>query len=424
MAARLTKLPARRTALKGKRQHWGRRLDKFRVKYNLSERDLVEVIGDALKKSAVHNLLSGQTNPRLDSVIKTTIAARLRIWLRQKKRMREVQIESEMLAIFHETTCQEDQEVESVLTQRTRLTPEAQKYFGLRRDPFTGDPQTCKDVFTTPHFEKIVSQCEDAVNYQHFIAVLGDSGGGKRNLTRLLEKACDESDGKMRVIWPDFPNMEVVNSGSICSVILKEYEERVPHDRLLRVRRVKKLLESLSDQGKRVALGFDECHRLDPRLLTALKNFYEMGSGGFVRYLGLILLGQPKFRNTLNLPEFREITERIDVIQLAFENKKTPNLGRYTWDYVAHRLKIAGAEADRLFDREVVNRLASFANGNTPQALGNLCNAALNQAFEIKVLNDASPKLRKVHMGVLKANEDLKRALEQGEPKVRAARHS
>lgn len=413
MAARLTQTPPRLTAIKGKRQHWGRRLDKFRVRHRLSVRDLVEVIGDALKKTAVHDLLSGKTNPRMDSVVKATIAGRLRIWLREVRQVRDIEIEKEMLAIFYEPICKEDQEVELVLTQRTRLTPEAQKHFGLRRDPFTGDPQGHQEIFTTPYFDKIVAQVEDAINYQHFVAVIGDIGAGKFILKRRVEKACDNSNGKMRLLWPKFPNMEAVHSGSICSFILREFEAQGSHDRVLRASRVEKLLESLASQGVRVALGFDECHRLDPRLLTALKNFYEMG-GGFDRYLGLILLGQPKFRNTLNLAEFREITERIDVIQLGFQDKKNPNLGRYSWDYVAHRLKCAGGNADRQIDREVVTRLAKIAN--TPQALGNLCNAALNEAAE---LNE-----RKVHISVLKAasRDGGPLAGMDGEVNIRAAR--
>jgi hypothetical protein len=41
--------PPRLTTLKGHKQHWGRRLDEFRVAYGLSERDLVAVIDPAAK---------------------------------------------------------------------------------------------------------------------------------------------------------------------------------------------------------------------------------------------------------------------------------------------------------------------------------------------------------------------------------------
>jgi type II secretory pathway predicted ATPase ExeA len=69
--------------------------------------------------------------------------------------------------------------------------------------------------------------------------------------------------------------------------------------------------------------------------------------------------------------EFREITERLDIIHL-------PNLGRHAWDYVAHRIKVAGGNAEKLFDRDVVARLAEI--GPTPLSIGNLCNTALLKA--------------------------------------------
>lgn len=414
MAASFSKPAPRLTVVKGSRQQWGPRLDKFRVKFGLSVRDLVDLLGgrdSPLKKTAAHDLLRGKNSPRMDLVIKPMIAARLREFLREEKKLKRLTIEQEILEIFHEPICQNDQEVKPLLTQRTVLSVEAQKHFGLSRDPFTGDPRNQKEVFTTPYVDQLLAKLEDAINYQHFVALVGDVGQGKTIMRRRIEQSCIDSQGKMRLLWPRFPNMEMVHSGSICSFILREFDEKTPHDRVLRGGRVEKLLATLADQGIRVALGFDECHRLDPRLLTALKNFYEMGTGGFERYLGLILLGQPKFQTVLNYPEFREIAERVEVVQLAFQDKKTPNLGKFAWDYIAHRLKIAGGNPDRLFDREVVNKLAQKAN--TPQALGNLCNACLVTAHE---LND-----RKVHAGILKANPRIKTALDT-EPGIRAAR--
>jgi len=384
--------PPRLSVAKGSTRHWTRRLDKFRVKHDLSERDMVDVLGGVWGKSYMHEVLSGAKQPQREEMIKPFIEARLRMFLRETKKLGKLAIEREIREIFNYSS-ENDQEVESVITQRSVLPRKAQTFFGLSRDPFTGDPHNHREVFTTPYMDKLLAKIEDAINYQHFVAVIGDVGAGKLILKRRIEKICTDSRGKMVLLWPKFPNMEVVHSGSICSFILRSFEESNPRDRVMRAQAVEKLLMSLSGRGIRVALGFDECHRLDPRLLTALKNFYEMGSGGFDRYLGLILLGQPKFQTTLNYPEYREITERINVLRLGYQDKKTPNLGRFAWDYVAHRLKSAGGNVDKLFDRQAVSALAQI--GDTPQALGNLCNAALTTAFELNV--------HKVHNGILKS---------------------
>src|SRR6266496_4699915 len=402
MAARLTKLRPRLTAVKGNRQHWGRRLDKFRVKYKLSERDLAGVIRNVLGKSAVHDLLSGENAPRRDGVVKPVIAAHLRTFLREKKNLGRLEIEREMLEIFHEPVCETDREVESVLTQRAVLPRAAQIYFGLRHDPFSSDPQNRREVFSTSQLDRIAGQIEDAINYQGFIAVIGDIGAGKSLLKRRVVQSCLDSHGKMQILWPEFMNMELVHSASIASFILRKFGQSTPRDRIQRADRLKEILGNLSEEGVRIALGFDECHRLDPRLLTALKNFWEIGSGGYDRYLGLVLFGQPRFEITLRNNDFREITERLDIIHM-------PNLGEHAWDYISHRLKIAGANADKLFDRDSITKLAEI--GSTPLALGNLANAALIKAHQ---LNE-----KKVHIGVLKAA-----GLVDNEPRIRAARRA
>lgn len=336
----------------------------------------------------------------MENVIKPAIAAKLRQYLKSKHKKTAFDIEREMIAIFQESICTK-KEKEPVLTQRAVLTKASQNYFGLRVDPFSSDPRSRAEVFTTPLLDRIANQLEDAINYQQFVAVIGEIGAGKSLLKRRIVDSCLNSKGKMKIFWPEFMNMEKVHSGSIASFLLRRFGQTSPRDLVMRADRLKEQLASLSDEGIRVALGFDECHRLDPRLLTALKNFWELGSGGYDRYLGLVLFGQPRFEMTLRNLEFREITERLDIIHL-------PNLGRHAWDYVAHRLKVAGANAEKLFDRDVVTRLAEI--GPTPLSLGNLCNTALLKAQQLGE--------KKVHKGILTAAG----LVDNSEPKVRGIR--
>jgi type II secretory pathway predicted ATPase ExeA len=396
MAARKTKLAPRLTVVKGNRQHWGLRLDKFRVNYGLSVRDLVQVLENTLRKSALHDVLSGECAPRMEAVIKPTIAGHLRKYLKTKHKKSALEIEREMLEIFHEPIC--NKEIETVLTERRTLPKSVQTYFGLRFDPFTVDPRNRSEVFTTPQLDKISNQLEDAINYQQFVAVIGEIGAGKSLTKRRIVDSCLNSKGKMQIFWPEFMSMGKVHSGSVSAFLLHKFGQKVPRNLVEQADRLKEQLALLSDEGVRVALGFDECHRLDPRFLTELKNFYELGSGGYDRYLGLILFGQPRFESTLRNVEFREITERLDIIHL-------PNLGKNAFDYVAHRIKSAGGNAEKLFDRDVITKLGDI--GPTPLALGNLCNAALLKAQQLGE--------KKVHKGMLKAAG----LFDDGEPKVR-----
>lgn len=423
MAAGLTKLPPRRTAvknkrqlwgerripprlttLKGKAQHWGRRLDRFRVKYQLSLRDLESVIDGVLKKSALDALLSGESMPRMDSVIRPAIAVRLRIWLKEKKKLGKLAIERELLEIFHEPVCQKENE--PVLSRRTELPVDVQRYFGLAFDPFPNEPpRSKKETFTNRDLDKIAGRLEDAVNYQGFTALIGDSGSGKSFMRRRLVQTCRDSNDRMKLLWPEFSNMSKVHDGSICTFILREFGQPNPRDLVDRYRKLKSLLEGCANAGKRIALGFDECHKMDPRVLRALKNFWEIGSGGYERWLGLVLFGQPPMLDLLNDVSFHEITKRLNVI-------KMPNLGKDAFAYCAHRLKLAGGNAEKVIEPAAISKLATI--DSTPLGLGNLVNLALIEAHKISE--------RRVHLGVLKASDDIRRVLEG--PNVRSARRS
>lgn len=349
-------------------EQWANGLDAFRKRYGLSFRELAGVCssgGSFISKTSIIRLINGQSEPRFIDRIRGGVLEGIRNFLVDRKKP-ETDIEIELRTIF----CKEEI---PVITKRAVLTQAAQKFFGLRLDPFTGDPRNRSDVFTTPQLDRLAAQVEDAINYQGFVAVIGDIGSGKSLLKRRTIHTCNDSAGKMKVLWPQFFNMEKVHSGAIASYVLHEFDHRAAMNLVDRHSSLEKLLANLAEDGVHVALGFDECHRLDPSLLTALKNFWEIGSGGYDRYLGLVLFGQPRFETTLRLPEFREITERLDLIHM-------PNLGRNAWDYVSHRVKTAGGNAEKIFDREAVADMSRIAS--TPLALGNLANNSLLKAFE------------------------------------------
>jgi len=382
-------------------KHWGLRLDAFRKRYELSNYALASLTGNRISRSTFQRLCIGQ-HQKADGMVRHIVAEYLRRFLIERG-VTPFQTEKEVCEVVCDDNNQKE-ESQPVLTQRTSLPKPAQVFFGLKRDPFTGDPRHRSEVFTTPQMDRIAAQLEDAVNYQNFVCLIGDIGAGKSMQKRRLVQTCLDSNEKMRVLWPEFFNMERVHAGSISSFVLREFGQRAPSDLVARAGRMKTLLASLSEEGVSVALGFDECHRLHPNLLTALKNFWELGSGGYDRYLGLVLFGQPRFELTLRQPEFREITERLDIIRMPTLAKRDD-----AWNYITHRVKIAGGNAEKLFDKSSIESLSSIAA--TPLALGNLANAALLKAHE---LNE-----KKVVKGILTAAGLVE---DRDEPGVRGIR--
>lgn len=363
-ARRLSKLKAVKRP-----KHWGKRLDQFRLEHDLSLRDFAGICGNKIGKSTVHLICSGGSEPRLEGLVKPIIAESVRQFLRSKGKT-DIEIQREICAIFSEP----DKETPMEFTKRTLLSREAQAYFGLKFDPFTGDPRNISEVFTTEKLDVCLGHIMDSVKFQGFTAVIGDVGEGKTITKRRVVDTCNNSGGRLRILWPEFMNMEKVHSGSIASFVLRQFGVSAPRDLVARAERLKQLLVSLSAEDKSVALGFDECHRLDPRLLTALKNFWELGDGGFDRYLGLVLFGQLRFKEILALPEYREISERLDIVRL-------PSLNGSAGDYLVHRFRIAGGRFEKVFQPATVACMTKLAK--TPLALGNVANAALLEAHRL-----------------------------------------
>lgn len=353
-----------------KLDQWSSGLEAFRNRHHLSIRKLAGVCsqsGESISKSSMERLLNGKAEPRFIQRIRPAIRQSLRAYLAELKKT-DAEIDMELRSIF----C--SQEIENMIAQPKELTTEAQQFFGLRRDPFDPlEPRTIGDVFTTPALDKTARQIEKAIREQRFVAVIGDIGSGKTILKKRIIHTVNQSSGRLRLFWPEFFNMDRVNSGSIVYWLLRQFgQERVPQDLLSRAGALKNILAKLSDDGVRVALGFDECHRLDERMIVALKNFWELGSGGFDRYLGVLLFGQPSFR--FILANHREIAERCEVIEM-------PALKTAAKDYLDNRISLAGGKMDKLFEPAAIARITKLAT--TPLALGNVANAGLLKAFSM-----------------------------------------
>lgn len=236
----------------------------------------------------------------------------------------------------------------SIVTRAT-LTPDMLRFFGLSSDPFAS-PRNASEIFLTDEMEHIRAVLDNAVKFQGFVAVLAPVGAGKTVIKNLMlsprsqvpkvpggkpekpDLGSGTWDLGLRVLSPAFPDMSRVTAAGIVSYILESLGQK-PRRSLVLAQ--KQLEDHLAELTTPVALCFDECHRLSDTTLTALKNFYELGTGGFQRYLGLVLFGQPQFELRLQLPRFREIAERLAVHQLS------PFSAEDTENFLDHCLQLA-----------------------------------------------------------------------------------
>lgn len=340
-------------------------LKEFCEKHKISLNQLSGICGsfdNRASKSTIHRLLNNQLEENFAKNLRLILAENLPTFLLSKGFSAE-EVNKELSIIFTK------KEFAPMITERIELNAAAQRWFGLSDDPFGINLSSVDDVFISPELQQIFDRIIDAIKFQGFVAVTGDIGAGKTVLRAWLEEYLAENN-HLKLIFPATENMEKVSPASISRAILREFGyEKIPVDSVERSKTVKRLLAEKKDVS--VAIAFDECHKLNPTTLSSLKNFLEMNSGGFRRFLGVVLLGQPSFENAL--AKSREIKERLTVLKMPdFETSAIP--------YLQHRLALVGGTAENLFDQDALDIIA--ANAKTPLQLGNIVNKAMLNSMQ------------------------------------------
>jgi len=138
------------------------------------------------------------------------------------------------------------------------------------------------------------------------------------------------------------------------------------------VRRIEQFLGQNTEQGRHAVVVVDEAHLLEsPRTFEALRlliNFECEGRPG----LTLILSGQPGLLPALErMPQFEE--------RLAVKCLLRPFTEHETAEYVAHRLKVAGAVRP-IFEPDALPRLHTLTHG-IARRINRLCDLALLIGF-------------------------------------------
>jgi type II secretory pathway predicted ATPase ExeA len=364
-------------------------VDAFCKRHKISVRrlsDLCDGYANHFSAASAHRFLKGHTETAVVVRMRPILAQALCSYLENSGRL-PGEIESELSEIF------DPQEFTKMIASRCPLTPEAVRFFGLSRDPFDVDHLPFGDeVFTNPELDAVAARVRDAVMYQRFVAVVGGVGSGK-TLLKLRVAGELEEHGKCKLLYPEFFDMEEVTVGGIATQILVALGQVVPNDKTKRVNRIKDVLTQMQQEGIAVAIILDECHRLRDRVISSLKNFWEMTNGRSSRLLGVLLFGQPAFvESRLRDVRFKEIRQRVQIINM-------PELNGQSEAYLAHRLDTVGGDIGKLFEPEAIKRIC--INATTPLALGNLANEALMDAFhqEEKKVTASLPFFKKLSTG-------------------------
>ena len=243
-------------------------------------------------------------------------------------------------------------------------------FFGLKENPFNVNPDP-RYLFLTKEAEEALSGLMYGVqNRKGFITLTGEVGTGKTTLINRLLDWLHQQRARTAFLFNSR-----MNTNQMFDFILAEFgiscDSQTKSQQLMRLNQW--LLERYR-AGETTVLIVDEAQNLtypvleEIRLLTNLETSTE-------KLLQIVLSGQQELEEKLMLPQLRQLRQRI-----MLRCKTTPLTKEQTHDYIAERLRIAGACGELIFDPKTVETIHLYSLG-IPRVVNLLCEHSLINAY-------------------------------------------
>lgn len=247
-------------------------------------------------------------------------------------------------------------------------------FFGLSEPPFNPTPDPRFLHLTPAHQEALAQLLYGVHERKGFIVLTGEVGTGKTTLLQALLQRLDDATAVA------FVTNTMLGFEGILEYLLEDLGIAKPGE-TSSARRLITLQHFLIERqrtGQNTVLILDEAQDLDTRTLEQIRllsNFETTRE----KILQIILVGQPELRSRLDLPELRQLKQRI-----GLRCSLPPLAPEQVRDYIRTRLRVAGARDLGLFSPEAVARIARYSGG-IPRLMNTVCDHCLLFAYADQV---------------------------------------
>ena len=238
-------------------------------------------------------------------------------------------------------------------------------FYGFSERPFKLTPDPRFLYQTATHREVLAQLLYGVQQGKGFMVLTGEIGTGKTTLLHAMIKRLDESaavaflfnstlsfDGLLEYMLEDFGINKPASTQAQRLFALNTF--------LIERRRV----------GQSAVLILDEAQNLDAKTLEQIRLLSNFETSN-EKLIQILLVGQPELRAKLNLPQLRQLKQRI-----ALSCSIRPLSPAEVQQYILTRLRIAKARDLGLFTDGAVSRIADYSGG-TPRVVNIVCDHCL-----------------------------------------------
>jgi general secretion pathway protein A len=244
------------------------------------------------------------------------------------------------------------------------------EHFQLSDYPFRLTPDTEYLYMSSAHAHAKAYMDYTVWNREGFVIITGEIGSGK---TLLIKKLLSELDEENFLVAKIFQTQ--LDEVEFLQAVLVEFGLNPFNAKKVElIDMLNSFLLENFQQSKQLVLIVDDAHNLsikaleEIRMLSGLETQKE-------KVLHVILVGQPQLNEMLDTPQLEQLVQRV---RLRFHLR--PLLAEDTAAYIAHRLKIAGANRTDIFTKETMSVIQKYTGG-IPRLINTLCDTALTVAY-------------------------------------------
>lgn len=243
-----------------------------------------------------------------------------------------------------------------------------QSHFKLRQRPFDISPDPEYLWLGEKHREGLATLKYGILENKSFVLITGDIGTGKTALIRALEQ---EIEAQVVAITIPDPRLSPLEFYNVVSNELGFGRTFVNKGAFL-IEFKRWVLQTAADQ-RRLLMIIDEAHRLTSELLEEIRLLSNIDFCNQV-VISTFLVGQLELKELILRPENRALRQRIS---LSYELQ--PFTLEETEQYVAHRLRVAGAQ-HAIFTSDAIRVIHADSKGY-PRLINIICDHALVTGF-------------------------------------------